>query len=263
MAQPQSTRERASVNVWFSHSHSHTTNATQIATRDMDQPPSASQSSATTSELPAWPARCGALRENENDDDSAAGESSRVRGVRSGRSLTRGGAGGHGRQGGRAEGQADGGGGGRRDGSLGRQRAGRRKRGSRATSAALLAMAVGASTTTCVGGGWVDPDTEEEARSTKSLVDGREYQLVFSDEFNVPDRSFHDGHDPRWTALHKDDYTNAALQFYDKDALTTTMISDTNGALNITTSSGACNRATIFNWATGPQFIASALLLKL
>lgn len=30
-------------------------------------------------------------------------------------------------------------------------------------------------------------------------------------------RTFGDGHDPRWTAMHKNDYTNQALQFYSRD----------------------------------------------
>ncbi|EED93119.1 beta-glycan assembly-like protein, partial [Thalassiosira pseudonana CCMP1335] len=42
----------------------------------------------------------------------------------------------------------------------------------------------------------------------------RVYDLVFSDEFNVPHRTFHDGHDPRWTALEKNDYTNDAQHYY-------------------------------------------------
>ena len=78
---------------------------------------------------------------------------------------------------------------------------------------------------------WVDPDSPEDARVTRSLVDGREFALVFSDEFEVPGRTFQNGHDPRWTALHKNDYTNTALQFYDKDAVSTN-----HGHLNITTS---------------------------
>lgn len=40
------------------------------------------------------------------------------------------------------------------------------------------------------------------------------YQLVFSDEFNTPFRTFEDGSDPRWTALEKNDYTNNALHYY-------------------------------------------------
>lgn len=41
-----------------------------------------------------------------------------------------------------------------------------------------------------------------------------EYVLVFSDEFNTPNRTFEDGVDPRWTALDKNDYTNGALHYY-------------------------------------------------
>ena len=57
---------------------------------------------------------------------------------------------------------------------------------------------------------WVDPDSP--ILTTKSFVDGRVFDLVFSDEFNIPGRRFDDGFDPRWTALHKNDYTNTALQ---------------------------------------------------
>ncbi|CAN0462339.1 unnamed protein product, partial [Laminaria digitata] len=35
--------------------------------------------------------------------------------------------------------------------------------------------------------------------------------------FGRDGRTFHDGRDPRWTALHKNDYTNHALQFYSHD----------------------------------------------
>jgi hypothetical protein len=54
---------------------------------------------------------------------------------------------------------------------------------------------------------WVDPDTSEHSRWTKALYpeDTREYELVFSDEFEQDGRYFHDGNDPRWTAIHKND----------------------------------------------------------
>ncbi|KAL7537593.1 hypothetical protein ACHAWF_005834 [Thalassiosira exigua] len=42
----------------------------------------------------------------------------------------------------------------------------------------------------------------------------RIYDLVFSDEFDVPGRTFEDGADPRWTALEKNDYTNDAQHYY-------------------------------------------------
>ena len=61
-------------------------------------------------------------------------------------------------------------------------------------------------------------------------MNGRVYDLVFSDEFNVAGRSLNDGNDPRWTAMNKDDYTNAALQYYNNE-----LVSTSNGYLNITT----------------------------
>lgn len=47
--------------------------------------------------------------------------------------------------------------------------------------------------------------------STKPL---RVYDLVFSDEFDSPGRTFEDGADPRWTAMEKNDYTNDAQHYY-------------------------------------------------
>jgi hypothetical protein len=54
---------------------------------------------------------------------------------------------------------------------------------------------------------WVDPDTSIQAQTTRSLYkeDSRPYQLVFSDEFEQEGRTFHDGNDPRWTAIYKND----------------------------------------------------------
>ena len=92
----------------------------------------------------------------------------------------------------------------------------------------------------CCCGGWIDPDTPHDAKQITSLgtertyvftsihlkwfllfmlfiwllVNGKAYDLVFSDEFNIPGRSFTDGTDPRWTAMNKNDYTNDALHYY-------------------------------------------------
>ena len=57
----------------------------------------------------------------------------------------------------------------------------------------------------------------------------RIYDLVFSDEFNTPHRTFGDGSDPRWTALEKNDYTNDAQHYYSVDNAYT----DTEGNLVI------------------------------
>lgn len=82
-----------------------------------------------------------------------------------------------------------------------------------------------------VRAGWVDPDTMPADMNRTSFVTGKLHKLVFSDEFNTPNRNFHDGSDPRWTAIHKDDYTNYALQYYNADLATTTA----DGFLNIST----------------------------
>lgn len=63
-----------------------------------------------------------------------------------------------------------------------------------------------------VNAGWVDPDSLPEVRAKE--FEGRDFELVFSDEFNRDGRMFKDGSDPRWTAVNKNDYTNSALQFY-------------------------------------------------
>ena len=100
-----------------------------------------------------------------------------------------------------------------------------------------------------VFGHWVDPDTNPSHLSTVSLVDGTEYKIIFSDEFNVADRKFHDGTvvqtlselnakiflcslgaDPRWTAINKNDYTNYALHYYNES-----LVSTSNGFLKIST----------------------------
>ena len=61
----------------------------------------------------------------------------------------------------------------------------------------------------------------------------RTYDLVFSDEFNAPHRTFEDGSDPRWTALDKNDYTNDAQHYYSPRNART----DSGGNLVITTES--------------------------
>lgn len=40
------------------------------------------------------------------------------------------------------------------------------------------------------------------------------FELIMSDEFNTPHRTFEDGVDPKWTAIEKNDYTNDALHYY-------------------------------------------------
>jgi beta-glucan synthesis-associated protein KRE6 len=47
----------------------------------------------------------------------------------------------------------------------------------------------------------IDPDTPPEAYHKASHIDGQMWDLVFSDEFNTPNRSFYPGDDPYWEAV--------------------------------------------------------------
>lgn len=78
---------------------------------------------------------------------------------------------------------------------------------------------------------WIDPDSPPQAYTIPALVPGdhRDYHLVFSDEFDQDGRTFEDGADPRWTALHKNDVTNNPLHYYSHDAVRTA-----TGRLDIT-----------------------------
>ena len=66
----------------------------------------------------------------------------------------------------------------------------------------------------------IDPDTPKSAMTRKSFLD-EDLVLVFSDEFNTPNRTFYPGDDPFWTA--PDFWYGATqdLEWYDPDAVTT------------------------------------------
>lgn len=69
--------------------------------------------------------------------------------------------------------------------------------------------------------GLIDPDTPKSAYTRKSTFDRSVLKLVFSDEFNKPNRTFYAGDDPYWTA--PDIWYGATqdLEWYDPDAATT------------------------------------------
>lgn len=75
-----------------------------------------------------------------------------------------------------------------------------------------------------------EPSSQPSAWPTEE-IHTETYELVFSDEFNTPYRSFADGVDPRWTALDKNDYTNDALHYYSPN----NVVTNDNGELVITT----------------------------
>ncbi|CAL3965426.1 unnamed protein product [Diplocarpon coronariae] len=69
--------------------------------------------------------------------------------------------------------------------------------------------------------GLIDPDTPASAKTRQSTFDDSILQLVFSDEFNQPNRTFYPGDDPYWTGP---DFWYGATQdiaWYDPDAITT------------------------------------------
>ena len=48
--------------------------------------------------------------------------------------------------------------------------------------------------------GMIDPDTPAGFKTKKSFMSNKDLQLVFSDEFNVDNRTFYPGDDPYWEA---------------------------------------------------------------
>ncbi|KAF1322551.1 Beta-glucan synthesis-associated protein, partial [Globisporangium splendens] len=67
---------------------------------------------------------------------------------------------------------------------------------------------------------WVDPETPEDRQLYKSSR-GDSWELVMSDEFNSPERSFQPGEDHMWTSLEKPDGVNAALEVYSHNMTST------------------------------------------
>lgn len=68
--------------------------------------------------------------------------------------------------------------------------------------------------------GLIDPDTPKEAM-TRTALDGSKYKLVFSDEFNTPNRTFYPGDDPFWFGLDAWYGATVDLEWYDPDAIST------------------------------------------
>jgi beta-glucanase (GH16 family) len=69
--------------------------------------------------------------------------------------------------------------------------------------------------------GLIDHDTPKEAYTKKSLQDGVDLQLVFSDEFNMDGRTFWPGDDPYWEAQDMHYWGTNNLEWYSPDAITT------------------------------------------
>ncbi|KAF6743434.1 beta-glucan synthesis-associated protein-domain-containing protein [Ephemerocybe angulata] len=66
----------------------------------------------------------------------------------------------------------------------------------------------------------IDPDTPQSAR-TRTGFDGQDYELVFSDEFNVEGRSFYPGDDPFWEAVDLWYGVTGDVEWYDPSQVVT------------------------------------------
>ncbi|KAF8314472.1 beta-glucan synthesis-associated [Clavulina sp. PMI_390] len=66
----------------------------------------------------------------------------------------------------------------------------------------------------------IDADTPDYAL-TRTGLDGQEYELVFSDEFNKDGRSFYPGDDPFWEAVDLWYQSTQDLEWYDPGQITT------------------------------------------
>nr|CCA26187.1 betaglucan synthesisassociated protein putative [Albugo laibachii Nc14] len=73
---------------------------------------------------------------------------------------------------------------------------------------------------------WVDSSTPQKHK-LYTTSRGEKWELVMSDEYNKPGRSFKPGHDHMWTSLEKPDGVNNALELYSHNMTSTTC--DKNG----------------------------------
>jgi len=93
--------------------------------------------------------------------------------------------------------------------------------------------------------GLIDQDTPTDVYA-RTGYDGKEYQLVFSDEFEHDGRTFNEGDDPYWTALDSHYYATNNMEYYDPRGVSTA-----GGALviNMTEQNPRTNHG--FNYSSG------------
>ncbi|KAF8878855.1 beta-glucan synthesis-associated protein-domain-containing protein [Infundibulicybe gibba] len=96
------------------------------------------------------------------------------------------------------------------------------------------------------GTGLIDTDTPNSAKTRKGY-DGEDYDLVFSDEFNVDGRTFYPGDDPFWEAVDLWYGATADLEWYDPQ-----QVSTRNGSLVITMDSANTLQSGLTSGSTAP-----------
>lgn len=87
-----------------------------------------------------------------------------------------------------------------------------------------------------MSGNWglIDLDTPQDVYTKADYYTGKNWQLIFSDEFNVDGRTFYPGDDPYWEAVDLHYWGTNNMEWYDPAAITTK-----NGSLVITLSKKA------------------------
>ncbi|GLE03994.1 hypothetical protein PINS_up012905 [Pythium insidiosum] len=101
---------------------------------------------------------------------------------------------------------------------------------------------------------WVDVYTPRSVYNATSSRGGT-WELVFSDEFNVPGRDFSAGGDYLWTALELPDGVNAALEYYSVNMTSTKNESDGRGVFQIEVREEPNITFTVFNaYSRPPSF---------
>ncbi|KAI0698410.1 glycoside hydrolase family 16 protein [Cerioporus squamosus] len=84
-----------------------------------------------------------------------------------------------------------------------------------------------------IPGNWglIDLATPQDAHTYPDYITGKQWQLIFSDEFNEDGRTFYPGDDPYWEAVDLHYWQTNNMEWYDPAAVTTR-----NGSLEITLS---------------------------
>jgi beta-glucanase (GH16 family) len=67
----------------------------------------------------------------------------------------------------------------------------------------------------------IDKETPTDVYSRTGTTDGKQYNLIFSDEFNTDGRSFYPGDDPYWEAVDLWYWPTGDLEWYDPGQITT------------------------------------------
>jgi hypothetical protein len=79
---------------------------------------------------------------------------------------------------------------------------------------------------------WVDVHTPKEMYIKQSSR-GENWELIMSDEFNIPGRQFGPGKDHLWTALELPDGVNSGLAYYSINMTSTTIDEEDRGVFQI------------------------------